>query len=144
MAISKETEIYKYMKRNGYRITKGRLALLEIVRNEHLTFKQIKDRLAEMGYTNVASVYNMIEFFVDNKILTEVFINGVKYYDLSLGNPMHDEDSYIHMALEGTGDIIEISNRTLYDRIREVVERDYGVEIKNIKIVIGARKKSLY
>lgn len=144
MALTADSDICRYMKKNGFRLTKGRKALLEIVKNEHLTFKQIQSRLAERGYTNVASVYNMIDFFVDNKILTEVFINGVKYYDLSLGNDMHSDDSYIHMAIDGSDDIIEISNKTLYDRITEVVERDYNVSINNIKIVISAKRNNRY
>ncbi len=131
----------KFMRNNGYRFTRGRKALLEILKNEHLTFRQIQERLAEKGYTNVSSIYNMLEFFLENRLITIVFVNGVKYYDLTIGNNMHQDESYIHMVIHDTNDIFEISNKTLYDRIKETTERDYNVDIDYIKIIIGARKK---
>ncbi len=136
-----DNDATKFMRNNGYRFTRGRKALLEILKNEHLTFRQIQERLAEKGYKNVSSIYNMLEFFLENKLITIVFVNGVKYYDLAIGNNMHQDESYIHMVILDTNDIFEISNKTLYDRIKEVTERDYNVDIDYIKIIIGARKK---
>ena len=136
-----DNDATKFMRNNGYRFTRGRKALLEILKNEHLTFRQIQERLAEKGYKNVSSIYNMLEFFLENKLITIVFVNGVKYYDLAIGNNMHQDESYIHMVILDTNDIFEISNKTLYDRIKEVTERDYNVDIDYIKIIIVARKK---
>lgn len=133
---------YKYMEKNGFRLTRGRRAVLQILENEHLTFKEIQERLAERGYHNVSSIYNILEFFVQHHLVTVIFMDNTKYYDISIDNPMHASESHIHMMIDNNENIIEISNRALYDRINEVVSRDYNVDIKYIKITIGATKKT--
>ncbi len=140
MALSSKSTCYKYMQKNGFRITRGRKAVLEILENEHLTFKEIQDRLAARGYHNVSSIYNILEFFVFHKLVTIIFMNDTKYYDLAVDNPMHTNESHIHMMMLDTGDIVEISNKVVFDRVSEIIKRDYNIDIKYIKITIGAQK----
>ena len=140
MAITSKSTCYKYMIKNGYRITRGRKAVLEILENEHLTFKEIQDKLASRGYHNVSSIYNILEFFVFHKLVTIIFMNDTKYYDLAVDNPMHTDESHIHMMIENTSEIMEISNKVIFERVAEIIKRDYNVDIKYIKITIGASK----
>ena len=44
------------------RLTKARKTLLNVLRNRHLTFKELQAELAKEGYYNVSTLYNNLEF----------------------------------------------------------------------------------
>lgn len=76
----------KPLENKKFRLTKERVYLLELLELENLTFRQIKNKLEAKGHYNLSTLYNNLSFFVENDILTEVFINEEIYYSLNQEN----------------------------------------------------------
>lgn len=139
MLDKKETYFDKLRKKN-LRITKPRIAMIEILQDNHLTFKEIQTRLLERGFTNVSTIYNNLQFLLDEKIAVELYINDTKYYDLAIDNPMHNADSHIHVVVKDTNKIHEISDPDIFEYIKAHKDfEDYHVDY--IRITVGAKKK---
>lgn len=124
------------------RLTKSRKAMIEILENQHLTFKEIQKALAARGFYNVSTIYNNLEFLMDQKIIVELYINDTKYYDLALGNPMHSADSHIHVMNRDNNEITEINQPDIFEFISKhptfsMYDLDY------IRITISARNKKV-
>ncbi len=136
---AKEKYFNKLRKKN-LRITEPRKALIEILQDNHLTFKEIQTALAKRGFTNVSTIYNNIDFLLEEKVAVELYINGVKYYDLAIDNPMHSADSHVHILIKDTNEIVEINNPDIYEYIKKCPELEH-LDIDYIRIAIGAKKK---
>ena len=125
------------------RFTKARRALLEVLKDRHLTFKEIYDELVKKGFKNMSTLYNNLEFFLNNNLIIEINLDGIKYYDLGLDNPFHDHDSHIHMVVKDPEDenpvIREIDYPEIYEAIKShPVFKHYNVEY--IRILVSATK----
>ena len=141
--MKKKLELYlTQLREKGYRITKSRIALLEVLSDDHLTFKQIQVRLAEKGFTNVASIYNNIDFFLQEKVIVVLFINQVKYYELAIDNKMHTADNHIHLVDQANNQIVEINNKRIFDSITRYIENETDYEVNHIRLTIGVTKKN--
>lgn len=132
---------FNKLRKNNLRITEPRKALIEILEDNHLTFKEIQTALAQRGFTNVSTIYNNIDFLLEEKIAVELYINGIKYYDLAIDNPMHSADSHVHILIKDTNEIVEINNPNIYEYIKKSPELE-NLEIEYIRIAIGAKNKS--
>ncbi|MBN3490299.1 transcriptional repressor [Acholeplasma equirhinis] len=128
----------------GNRFTKARKALLEILVNRHLTFKELQNELIKKGFKNVSTLYNNLEFFLENGLIIEFDIDGVKYYDLGKDNPYHDQNSHLHLATKdehGKITISELDYPEMYDAIKShPVFKHYDIESVRI-LVTGSKKK---
>ncbi len=122
------------------RLTKSRKAMIEILENQHLTFKEIQKALASKGFYNVSTIYNNLEFLMDQKIIVELYINDTKYYDLALGNPMHSADSHIHVMNRDYNEIHEINQPDIFDYISKHPTFS-NLDLDYIRITISARNK---
>jgi len=140
--MNEKEKYFNKLRKKNLRITEPRKALIEILEDNHLTFKEIQSKLLERGYTNVSTIYNNLDFLIEQKIAVELHINGTKYYDLAIDNPMHNADSHIHIALKDTNQIKEISNNNVFEYIKKLPELE-NLNIDYIKITIGARKKKV-
>ncbi len=122
------------------RLTKSRKAMIEILENQHLTFKEIQKALAARGFYNVSTIYNNLEFLIEHKIVVEIYINETKYYDLAMGNPMHSADSHIHVMNKDTNEITEVNHAEIFEYIaKHPAFKDLDLEY--IRIIISASKK---
>ncbi|MFU8793091.1 MAG: Fur family transcriptional regulator [Acholeplasmataceae bacterium] len=131
---------YQQIRNENLRLTKSRKAMIEILENQHLTFKEIQKALARRGFYNVSTIYNNLEFFIEKKIVVEIYINETKYYDLAMGNPMHSADSHIHMMIKDTNEITEVNHQEIFEFIsNHKAFKDYDLEY--IRIIISAQKK---
>ncbi|MFP4177499.1 MAG: Fur family transcriptional regulator [Acholeplasmataceae bacterium] len=131
---------FQQIRANNMRLTKTRKAMIEILENQHLTFKEIQKALAERGFYNVSTIYNNLEFFINQKIVVEIYINDTKYYDLALGNPMHSADSHIHIMLRDTNTISEINAPEIFDYISNH-EQLKDIDLDYIRITISGKRK---
>ncbi len=131
---------YQQIRNDNLRLTKSRKAMIEILENQHLTFKEIQKALARRGFYNVSTIYNNLEFFIEKKIVVELYINENKYYDLALGNPMHSADSHIHMMLKDTNEITEVNHPEIFEFISKH-EAFKDLDLEYIRITISAQKK---
>lgn len=131
---------YDQIRKSGNRLTENRVAMIDILENQHLTFKEIQAELQKRGFYNVASIYNNLDFLVKEKIVIELFVNNEKYYDLAMDNPGHSRDSHIHIGLQDTGEISEIVAPEIFDYIKEH-EKLKHLNINNIRIMISAETK---
>lgn len=133
-------QYYNKIRKNNMRLTKNRIAMIEILENEHLTFKEIQKELARRGFYNVSTIYNNLEFLIEQKIVVELYINDTKYYDLAMGNPMHSADSHIHIMNKDTNIITEVNSPDIFEYITN--HKDFeNLNLEQIRITINARNK---
>jgi len=131
---------YQRIRTENMRLTKSRKAMIEILENQHLTFKEIQKALAARGFYNVSTIYNNLEFLVDQKIVVELYINDTKYYDLAMGNPMHSADSHIHIMNKDTNTITEVNSTDIFEYLtNHPAFKDLDLEY--IRIIISAQNK---
>ena len=123
---------YDKIRKNNLRLTKSRQAMIEILEDQHLTFKEIQRALAKKGFYNVSTIYNNLDFLIAQKIVVELYIDDTKYYDLALDNPMHNADSHIHIVLKDTPDIFS------YIQDHEALK---DLDVEYIRITISAKRK---
>jgi len=131
---------FQKIRKDNMRLTRSRKAMIEILENQHLTFKEIQKALASKGFYNVSTIYNNLEFLIENKIVVEIYINETKYYDLALGNPMHSEDSHIHIMNKDTNLITEINSQDIFDYLSKY-EAFKDLDLEYIRIIISAQNK---
>jgi Fur family transcriptional regulator, peroxide stress response regulator len=131
---------FNKIRTDNMRLTKSRKAMIEILENQHLTFKEIQKALASRGFYNVSTIYNNLEFLVDHKIVVEIYINDTKYYDLAMGNPMHSADSHIHIMNKDTNEITEINSPDIFEHLSTHPALK-NLDIEYIRIIISANKK---
>jgi Fe2+ or Zn2+ uptake regulation protein len=122
------------------RLTNSRKAMIEILEDKHLTFKEIQKALANRGFYNVSTIYNNLEFLMEHKMVVEIYINNVKYYDLAMDNPMHSADSHIHVMNKQTNEITEINSPDIFDYLMEH-EAFKDLDLEYIRIIVSANKK---
>lgn len=131
---------FDQLRKKNLRITNARKAMIEVLENNHLTFKEIQRELVKRGFNNVSTVYNNLDFLLEHKIAVELYINDQKYYDLAMDNPMHNADSHIHMILRDTNEITEVNSPEVFKYIKNLDEFKH-LNIENIRISISARNK---
>lgn len=140
IVLNNKEQYFEKIRSLGHRLTNNRITMIEVLENEHLTFKEMQKALSKRGFNNVASIYNNLDFLIKEKIVVELHIGNKKYYDLALDNPGHSSDSHIHIAVKDTGKIIEITDSDIFDYIANHPKlKNYDLE--NIKIIIGAKSK---
>lgn len=138
--MSEKEKYFDKLRKKNLRITNSRRAMIEVLEDNHLTFKDIQRKLAERGFTNVSTIYNNLDFLIQQKIAVELYINDTKYYDLAIDNPMHNADSHIHVVIKDTNKITEISSPDIFEYIAKHPEfKDLSVEY--IRITVGAKLK---
>lgn len=131
---------YQKIRSKQLRLTKARQAMIEILEDKHLTFKEIQKALSSRGFYNVSTIYNNLEFLVENKMVVELYIDNLKYYDLALDNPMHNADSHIHVMNKETNEITEVVSPEIFEYIQNS-EHFKDLNLDYIRIIISASKK---
>lgn len=131
---------FQKIREDKMRLTKSRKAMIEILENQHLTFKEIQKALAQRGFYNVSTIYNNLEFLIEQKIVVEIYINDTKYYDLAMGNPMHNADSHIHIMNRDTNEITEVNSPDIFEFVsKHSAFKD--LDLDYIRIIISASNK---
>lgn len=131
---------FQKIREDKMRLTKSRKAMIEILENQHLTFKEIQKALAQRGFYNVSTIYNNLEFLIDQKIVVEIYINDTKYYDLAMGNPMHNADSHIHIMNRDTNEITEVNSPDIFEYVSKH-QAFKDLDLDYIRIIISASNK---
>ncbi|AIO19286.1 Ferric uptake regulation protein [Candidatus Izimaplasma bacterium HR1] len=111
-------KIFAELRKSNVRITKQRRAIIDVLEDKHLTIQEIYSELKNRGFNNLGTVYNNIDFLLENKIVTQIFINGKKHYDLTIDEKSHNADSHIHVTCKVNNNIIEINNSSIFDEIK--------------------------
>ena len=111
-------KIFADLRKNNVRITKQRRAIIDVLEDRHLTMQEIYSELKDKGFRNLGTVYNNIDFLLEHKIVTQIFINGKKHYDLTIDEKSHNADSHIHVTCKINNNIIEINNSSIFDDIK--------------------------
>lgn len=121
-------KIFAELRKNNIRITKQRRAIIDVLEDKHLTIQEIYCELKNRGFKNLGTVYNNIDFLLENKIVTQIFINGKKHYDLTIDEKSHNADSHIHVTCKVNNNIIEINNSSIFDEIKaNPIFRDFDI-----------------
>lgn len=133
--VNKE-EIYERLRKRNIRITKQRRNIIELLEGRHLTLHDIHLEMRDRGFTNLGTVYNTVDFLMEEKIIAEVYIKGKKHYDLVIGdNTIHGADTHIHLSCSINNKIVEIDDKDLFDQIRNhPIFKDF--DISKMQIVV--------
>lgn len=128
-------KIFSDLRKNNIRITKQRRAIIDVLEDRHLTIQEIYSELKHKGFNNLGTVYNNIDFLLENKIVTQIFINGKKHYDLTIDERSHNADSHIHVTCKVNNNIIEINNSSIFDDIKKnSIFKDF--KINKLQLVV--------
>jgi len=111
-------KVFNELRKQTVRITKQRRAIIDVLDGNHLTIQEIHEGLKKRGFHNLGTVYNNIDFLIENKIVTQIFINGKKHYDLTIDELSHNADSHIHVTCKVNDNIIEINDSQIFDMIK--------------------------
>ncbi|CCV64560.1 probable Ferric-uptake regulator [Alteracholeplasma palmae J233] len=138
------TNYLSHLDKDAFRLTKARKALLDVLENNHLRFKDIHDRLVEKGFDNISTLYNNLDFFVQNKVIMELNIDGEIYYDIAQNNPHHNISSHIHIVTKDltneTQEISEIQNPEIFNLVKDhPLFKNSNVEY--IQMIVSVIKK---
>lgn len=128
-------QIFAELRKNNVRITKQRRAIIDVLEDKHLTIQEIYAELKRLGFKNLGTVYNNIDFLLEHKIVTQIFINGKKHYDLTIDESSHSADSHIHVTCKVNNNIIEINHSTIFDEIKaNPIFKDF--KISKLQLVV--------
>jgi Fe2+ or Zn2+ uptake regulation protein len=128
--------IFNELRSQGMRITPQRREILTILQGRHLTFKDIRTELKRRGYTNLATVYNNIDFLLQHELIIELHIEGKRYFDLAIEEYSHDANSHIHTLCQRSNTIIEINDSSIFEMI-QTHPQFKEFDIDKIQIVIN-------
>ncbi len=126
--------VFNDLRKKNVRITKQRRVIIDILDGNHLTVQEIYGEMKKRGFNNLGTVYNNIDFLIEHKIITQLFINGKKHYDLTIDERSHTADSHIHVTCKANNNIVEINDSSIFDDIRtqSIFE---GFDIDKLQIV---------
>ena len=128
-------KIFQELRKHNVRITKQRRAIIDVLDGKHLTIGEIHSELKQRGFYNLGTVYNNIDFLIENKIVTQIFINGKKHYDLTIDELSHTADSHIHVTCKVNNNIIEINDSSIFDLIKtHEIFSDFNIQ--KLQIVV--------
>lgn len=129
-------EIFNELRSQGMRITPQRREILNILQGRHLTFKDVRGELKRRGYTNLATVYNNIDFLLLHELIIELHIEGKRYFDLAIEEYSHDANSHIHTLCQRSNTIVEINDSSIFEMIQAHPQfKEFDIE--KIQIVIN-------
>ena len=128
--------IFNELRSQGLRITPQRREILDILRGRHLTFKDIRQELKKRGFTNLATVYNNIDFLLNHDLIIELHIDGKRYFDLAIEEESHDANTHIHTMCQRSNTIIEINDDSIFEMIQNH-PRFEGFDINKMQIIIN-------
>ena len=131
-------EIFEELRSKGLRITKQRKEIISILEGQHLTFQDIKHKLIMRGFKNLATLYNNIDFLLENKIIIELHINGARYFDLSIDKLSHDANSHIHIMCRRSDLIVEINDDAILNMIK-THPRFADFDADKVQVVINGK-----
>lgn len=109
---------YENLRSKNLRITSSRKAIIDILEGNHLTLHEIFHKLEHMGHGNLSTLYNNIEFLLEHKIITKVYINDKTYYDLAIEKNSHNADTHVHVACSASNNIFEVNQEDILDKIK--------------------------
>lgn len=128
-------QVFDNLRKKNLRITKQRREIINILQDRHLTVQEIYEELKKKEMVNLATVYNNINFLLEQKILTELFINGKKHYDLVLPSSTHGVDNHIHVTCESCSKIFELDDDELIKAIKNTGSLS-TFDINNVQLVL--------
>lgn len=131
---------FQNLRKQNLRITKARKAIIDILEGKHLTIQEIYAEMQNKGFHNLSTVYNNIDFLLEHKIITQVFINGKKHYDLTIEEYSHTADSHVHVSCLASDNIIEINEQEFLNRIKNHPVFK-GFDISKLQLVVEGNCK---
>jgi len=142
MFMDTKEEVFQELRKHNVRITKQRRAIIDILEGRHLTLQEIHEELKKVGFHNLGTVYNNIDFLIEHEIVTQIFINGKKHYDLTIDELSHGADSHIHVTCKVNNNIIEINDSQIFDLIKnhEIFE---NFNVEKLQIVVEGSCKHM-
>lgn len=132
--MQKEIAVYKEIfAKNRIKYSKQKeLILLELIRaDRHLTVDEIYQRLKDEKI-GIATIYRNLRVFADLRIVKEVHIEDINYYELKLfsGKPLH-----IHFKCANCNEMIDLDD---IDVVLDFIKINQKVEQKKDLLVYDA------
>jgi Fe2+ or Zn2+ uptake regulation protein len=107
--------ILNALRSQNYRITKPRMAILNVLQKSALTLKEVHELVKLEGHHNLATVYNTLDFLEETGLVHIQIKDGEKTYSYSDQN---FPKALIQMQCEDRNQSIQLKNHHLIDDIR--------------------------
>ena len=123
------------LKEHGIKITPQRLELIKKLKELekiHPSFNEVYNAIIKT-YPNVSrsTVYENLKLLVELDVIKSFHYNGEIHYEMNF-------EPHVNMV-EPSGKIIDIKNdkvRKLLEEIESIIEKDEGIELKNLLVII--------
>lgn len=123
------------LKRNGYKLTAQRRAVLDILMKnseKHLSTEEIyslvRKQVPEIG---LATIYRTVQIFEELEIINRLnFDDGFSRFELHTDN---EEHHHHHLICEKCNKVFEVEN-DLLDDIEKEIDDKYNFQVKNHKV----------
>ncbi|MCG8481861.1 MAG: transcriptional repressor [Clostridia bacterium] len=135
--ICSDKEIKRILKKNGYKLTPQRQAVMEIIKKfngNHLTREEIyllvKDIFPQIG---LATIYRTIQIFEDTGIIQSVYLDdGCSRYQLA--NP-DEEHEHHHLICQMCGNVMDIKEDLLENLEMQVLAKK-GFKVIDHRVIL--------
>jgi Fe2+ or Zn2+ uptake regulation protein len=107
--------ILNALRSQNYRITKPRMAILNVLQKSALTLKEVHELVKLEGHHNLATVYNTLDFLEETGLVHIQIKDGEKTYSY---NDQNFPKALIQMQCEDRNQSIQLKNHHLIDDIR--------------------------
>lgn len=128
-------QAFNNLRSQSLRITQARKAIIDVLEGKHLTLHEIYEAMKLKGYHNLSTVYNNLDFLLKYKIITQIFVQGKKHYDLAIEETSHNADSHIHVSCTASDNIIEINQKDVFEKIKKHPAFK-GFDVSKIQLVV--------
>ena len=129
-------EIEKILKEKNYKLTFSRTEIIKCFLDEekHLRAEDIYNLVKEDGIT-IPPVYRNIEVLKENNIISEISINGDRFFELKM---FSKKRVHFHLKCKECNKIIEYQDTDLVVNLIDIkneIEKRYNNDIENIYVV---------
>lgn len=120
-------DLYKHLKEKGFRLTKGRKAIISLFLKRHcsLSSQDIYDALHQDGIrVNLSTVYRELQFLLEQRILKSIFFHdGIQRYELL------EEDHHHHLVCTNCNATTRFHIDHDLKTLEKTLESDHGFTI---------------
>ncbi len=132
--------ILKKLKNQNFRLTKARIDLIQLLADKPMNIHMLEQSMKSFGHPNIQTVYNNINFLLEQNIIFVMLENQDKIYHLV---DLDDEaTTNINMKCHANQELFHISNKKTIETIRKTLGLG-RFQINHLDITIQGQCKAI-
>ncbi len=130
--------LFEQLRKQNIRITKPRREIIDILEDKHLTIPEVYEQMKLKGFANLATVYNNIDFLLENKLIHQLLINDQKFYSFHIDENIDILESHIHLTCKDSNQIIELYDYRIIEYLKShPIFKEFSIE--SLEIVVKGK-----